>query len=344
MDTGAPPPYDRTGWLCLCKAITSFTAADDFVVITLNETTSWEQLRKDALEAVNAERLPGNIELPALPQAVSEFVVKAANPDFDVRVLAAIVEKDAALTLELLKHVNSALFALRKPVGCVRDAIMQIGINSAKTHLLAAGVRAATRSVRSKLINQSNFWSESLRRALFARELARSLNLDVGLAFLGGLLQDYLLPVLTNHFDADYVRYLETDRRDGMDLAEWERATFGWDHAAVGAYFAAKWNFPDDLLCAIICHHSLPVLLERRGSEVFKLFPVAMSALLPDQLCQSPNGVRELIMIDQKSTALNLETICRLVDDDQTRLSEGQNAPAPLCSVLAATRRAMDLE
>lgn len=314
------------------------------VLIATTDRVDWEQLRTAAINAVNADTLPRSIELPALPQAVSEFVARASNPDFDIRVLAAIVEKDAALTLELLKHVNSALFALRKPVGSVRDAIMQIGINSAKTHLLAAGVRAATRSIRSKLVNQRNFWNESLQRALFARELAHKLKLDPGLAFLGGLLQDYLLPVLTNHFDKEYIQYLNIDALDGRDLVDWERETFGWDHASVGVYFAAKWNFPDDLLCAINCHHSLPALLEHRDSELFKLFPVAMAALLPDQLRQCRNGVRELIRIDQNSPAIKLDEVCQLVDEDQSKLAEGGEGTSGLCAMLAATRRAMQQE
>ncbi len=299
----------------------------------------WLKLRTELIGSVNEDTLPRAIELPALPHAVTEFIEKAANPNFDVKVLAAVVEKDTALTVELLKHVNSASFALRSPVRSVKDAIMHIGINAAKTHLLAAGMRAATRAIKSKLINQRNFWNESLQRALFARELARKLKLDPGLAFLGGLLQDYLLPVLTNHFDKDYIRYMDTEFQNGRDLADWERETFGWDHAAAGAFFAAKWHFPDDLLCAIYYHHSLQTTLENRGPEFFKLFPVAMSGMLPDQLGQVRNGFHELIRVDEKSSAIGLEELCKVVDEEQLRLAEGYEIPNHLSSALAETRR-----
>ena len=304
----------------------------------------WAQLRAETVSAVDAENLPRSIELPALPHAVSEFVEKASNPNFDVKVLAAIVEKDTALTVELLKHVNSASFALRSPVRSVKDAIMHMGINSAKMHLLAAGMKAATRAMKSKLINQRNFWKESLQRALFSRELARKLKLDHGLAFLGGLLQDYLLPVLTNHFDGDYIRYMTTDFHDGRDLADWEREVFGWDHASAGAYFAAKWHFPDDLLCAMYFHHSLQTTLEPRGPEFFKLFPVAMAGMLPDQLRQVRNGFHELIRVDEKSSAIGLEELCKVVDEEQMRLAEGYEIPNHLSNVLADTRRIIALD
>lgn len=300
---------------------------------------SWASLRAKAIESISAEDLPPSIELPALPHVVTEFVEKSSQPDFDLKVLSTIVEKDSAMTVELLKHVNSAAFSMRTPIRCVKDAIAKIGVNNARTHLLAIGVRAATRAIKSRLINQRNFWNESLQRGLFAREVARRMQLDPGLAFLGGLLQDYLLPVLTNCFDKEYVQFLETDGRDGRDLIDWEREQFGWDHASAGAWFAATWHFPDDLLCAIFYHHSLRFTLEDHGPEVFKLFPVAMAGMLPDQLRQTGNGFQELIRVDAQCPALGLDEVCKVVDEEQMKLAEGYEIPNQLSNVLTQTRR-----
>ncbi len=305
--------------------------------------SDWASLRENAVAAINTDNLPKAIELPALPHAVSEFVQKASDPNFDVKVLAAIVEKDSALTVELLKHVNSAAFSMRTPIRSVKDAILHIGINAAKTHLLAVGMRAATRAIKSRLINQRNFWNESLQRALFAREIARKMKLDMGLAFLGGLLQDYLLPVLTNYFDRDYISFLDNDAKDGRELVDWERERFGWDHASAGAWFASKWHFPDDLLCAIYYHHSLTFTLEDHGPEVFKLFPVALSGMLPDQMHQVTNGFHELIRVDHQCRAMALDEVCSLVDEEQMRLAEGYEIPNHLSFILKEARRVMTL-
>jgi len=131
----------------------------------------WKTLSSTSVASVKSELLPASIELPALPHAVTEFVQKAASPNFDLKELAAIVEKDGALTVELLKHVNSAIYAMKNPVRNVRDAIVHIGINSARLHLLAVGMKAATRALKTKLINQRNFWNESLQRALLPAKL-----------------------------------------------------------------------------------------------------------------------------------------------------------------------------
>lgn len=300
---------------------------------------NWATLRQKALSSVDIGRLPKSIELPALPHAVSEFVEKSANPNVDLTTLAGIVEKDSALTVELLRFANSAGSASRSTIRSAKDAIGQLGLNNTRTHLLAAGMRAATRATKSRLINQRNFWNESLQRGLFAREVARRLKLDAGLAFLGGLLQDYLLPVLTNHFDKEYLFYLGTEFSEGRNLVEWERKTFGWDHATAGAALASSWNFPDELLCAICYQHALPTILGSEEMEFFALFPVALSGLLPDQLRQMRNGFHELVRVDALCRQIALEDTCRIVDEEQMRLAEGYEIPNHLSAMLTETRR-----
>lgn len=302
----------------------------------------WAVLRENAIASVSVARLPKVIELPALPHAITEFVEKSANPNVDLRVLSAIVTKDSALTVELLKMVNSAAYARTSRVGSVHEAVMIMGVNAVKSHLLAAGVKAASRAIKSRLINQRNFWNESLQRALFAREVARKLKLDPELGFLGGLLQDFLLPVLTNHFDKLYISFLETDAKEGRDLAEWERETFGWDHASAGAYYATQWHFPDELLCAIFFHHSLETVLQDPELNLFRLFPCTLAGLLPDQMRQVPSGLRELIRVDSQCHAIELDDVCQTVDQQQTEMAEGYEIPRQLAKVVEETRRIME--
>ena len=303
----------------------------------------WKTLSSTSVASVKSELLPASIELPALPHAVTEFVQKAASPNFDLQELAAIVEKDGALTVELLKHVNSAIYAIKNPVRNVRDAIVHIGINSARLHLLAVGMKAATRALKTKLINQRNFWNESLQRALFAREIAKCMKLDPGLAFLGGLLQDYLLPVLTNNYDKQYLQFLAVPLGQGKDLSAWERETFGFDHASAGAHFAAQWHFPPDLLCSIFFHHSLESTLQGTHAEFFKLFPIALASLLPDQLHQSPAGFQTLIKVAKHCSAFDLKEVCEAVDAEQMKLAEGYEIPNHLSHLLEKTERTMGI-
>ncbi|MDG1896750.1 MAG: HDOD domain-containing protein [Fuerstiella sp.] len=247
---------------------------------------NWASLRANALESIQSVSIPNDVEIPALPQAVTEFSQRAADPDVELRELASIVETSAGLTVELLKFVNTARLRTTSPIGDVSTAIARVGIRSASSYLIATGVKAANKSLGSKLIHHGHAWSESLQKALFAQAAARTLKLNAGLAFMGGLLQDFMLPALTNRFENDYVSFLENDAKDGRDMADREQETFGWNHASTGAFIAGQWGLPDDLLCAIYYHHSLHESLSRPEVEMFKLFPITLSGLLPDQLRQ----------------------------------------------------------
>lgn len=167
------------------------------------------------------------------------------------------------------------------------------------------------------------------------------MKLDPGLAFLGGLLQDYLLPVLTNNYDKQYLQFLLVPLGQGKDLSSWERETFGFDHASAGAHFAAQWHFPPDLLCAIFFHHSLESTLQGNNAEFFKLFPVALASLLPDQLHQSPTGFQTLIKVAKNCSDFDLKEVCQTVDVEQTKLAEGYEIPNQLSQLLEQNQRAI---
>ncbi|MEZ6059465.1 MAG: HDOD domain-containing protein [Planctomycetaceae bacterium] len=302
------------------------------------ETLNWTQLRSAALDELASLEFPDDIEIPALPQAVTQFADRASDPNVEVPELAAIVETCPGLTFEILKYVNSANFGLKNPIRSVAQAISHIGLNAAKTYLIAAGVKAATAAMESRLLNHRNFWNESLQRGLFARATAAHLKLDSGLAFMGGLLQDFMLPAMTNQFDSDYIMFMEYEAKSGRDMVDWEQETFGWNHAAAAALVAQKWHFPDDLVCALFYHHSLKTTLGRPEMEFFKLFPVTMSALLPDQLMQCPTGIAELIRVDSRCSAIDLDELCRIVDQQQMEQADGFEIPNHLYSMVQDER------
>ncbi|MCP4782169.1 MAG: HDOD domain-containing protein [Fuerstiella sp.] len=313
-------------------------SAADSAAESAADSLNWANLRATALESIQSVSVPSNVEVPALPEAVTEFSQRAADPNVRIRELAVIVEKSAGLTVELLKFVNTARLRTAMPIGDVATAIARVGISGTSTYLVAMGIKAANSARTSKLIHHGRAWSESLQKALFAQAAARTLNLNAGLAFMGGLLQDFMLPALTNRFDSEYVQFLENDAKDGRDLAEWEQETFGWNHASTGAFVASQWGLPDELLCAIYYHHSLHESLSRPEIEMFKLFPVTLSGLLPDQLRQCGRGITQLIAVDGKCAAIDLDELCRIVDEEQRSIADGFNIPDQLSSIVREVR------
>jgi serine/threonine-protein kinase len=244
--------------------------------------------------------------------------------------LAAVVETDTGLTLELLKHINSAFIGLRQKAKTVQQAISLLGLRQTRLFVIAAGTQAAICARKSKLLHQTSFWNSSLQKALFAREVAKLLSADPDVAFAGALLQDYLLPVLSNELYEKYVAFVDQRPQQPECLCDHERQLYGWDHAAAAASLAHRWKLPDDLVCCILFHHhGLSILADRRLAKS-PVSAVALSALLPDQLRQHYYGLEQLVLLQQKWPAFNLEELVAKVDAEHAASGMGIANDFPL--------------
>ena len=299
---------------------------------------SWTELCADAIASVKNCDLSSEIQIPTFPAALTEFMQAAEDPNVEFRTLGKIIEHDPGLTLDLLKCVNMCKYSAQSPVRNTTEALLRMGISSARAYLMVVGMQSSLLSFGSKLMNHRNFWNEAMQKALFAQSAAELLNTDRSFAFMGGLLQDYILPVLTNQFDDDYIAYLKGEGSDGMPMHEWEESRFGWNHATAGAFIASRWHLPDDLLCAIYHHHDMDFPLKAAQPELFSLFPATLAALLPDQLRQVPNGMERLLRADSQSKAFDLNSLCEQVDNELESIAQGSELPARLTPAVAIAR------
>ena len=290
----------------------------------------WAAIREESLSGFTLAALPPTMKLPALPHAVTLFVQKSNDPNATAQDLAKIVETDTGLTLELLRHVNSSFVGLRHKVAGVRQAISLLGQRQSKLFILTTGMQAAIQAKKSKLLNQSGFWNASLQKALFAKEVALLLKTDADLAFAGSLLQDYLLPVLTNELFDEYLNFIQTRDQQPLCIDEFERMSFGWDHPMGSAGLAHRWHLPDELVCCILFHHHGLKILAHPQLRRSSVAAVALSALLPDQLQQHYHGLDDLFRLEEKWAAFNIEQLAQTVDEKHAEMGLGVRNDFPL--------------
>jgi len=290
----------------------------------------WAALREEGFAGFTMSVMPPNVQLPALPQAITLFVQRSVDETISMDELARILETDAGITIALLKHVNSSHLGLRIKAKSVQQALSLLGRRPSRLFVMATGTEATIRARKSKLINQSAFWNASLQKALFAREVALILKTDADVAFAGGLLQDYLLPVLTNDLFDRYLEFVES--RDSLPetLSEYEQVEMGWDHGLAGACLAHQWGLPDDLVCCMLYHHGGLKLLSHPSLGRSPVVAVAMSALLPDQLRQHYRGLELLKKLEPMWPDFRLEQLAETVDRQHEAMSPGVRNDFPL--------------
>lgn len=290
----------------------------------------WQQLREKHLGVHFEDIIPPNIKLPMLPSVVIEFTRKAEDPDVSTQKLTKIIESDAGITTELLKYVNSAMVGLRNKASSVQQALNLLGIRTVKLFLITTGMKSALSSRQSKLVNLKNFWATNLERAIFSREVARLLGTDSDLAFAASMLQDSLLPVLTNELYKYYVSFCELPEESTLNMTTFEDQTFQWNHTLATAAVMHHWGFPDDLICCILFHHKGLTVLSDAELAKTPIAAVAVASLLPDPLNQERQGLLRLHKLQGLWPRFDLAQVVESVDQQYQELSSGISPDFPL--------------
>lgn len=299
---------------------------------------NWSELRESLLGATPKSVVPPSVKLPILPLAITKFAERADDPEASPGELARLIESDTGLTCELLRYVNSSARGLTHRASSAPQAVTLLGIRECKLYLLTKAVQRAMKNRESKLVNLRDFWAGNLERALLARETAKLLGADPETAFAAGMLQDFLLPAVTNDLFAKYVEFTQLAREEPTSLVQFEQKTFGWDHAEAAALVMHGWGFPDELICCVRLHHHGVKLLKDEKLKQTAAAAVAVSAFTPDPLQQTPGGMELLKRLGSAWPAFDLLALAEKVDRDFQELSPGGAYPF---SLLKRVRKAL---
>ena len=183
-------------------------------------------------------------QLPSIPAVLQELIVSFDNPDLDSQHLARKIGQDQALSAKVLRVANSAFYGLPRQVGSVQEAVTVLGFGAVRSLVLSAGFVDAFSTDDATCVDRNLYWQRSLVTATYAKAVAKYLRQDGEMAFSAGLLCDIGILVL-DVCDHERFTALWQSVQDGENgLIEAERASFGFDHAELGAEVARRWKFP----------------------------------------------------------------------------------------------------
>jgi HD-like signal output (HDOD) protein len=308
------------------------------MITSVAATVNWEQLRQSILSVANARPAPPWVKLPSPPTALLRCMQKSKDPAAAAADLAPLIEKDAGLTCQILRFANSSNHGFAQPAQTVALALSRLGIRQTLMYLTAEVMNQAMKASSSKLLNINAFAATSLERALFARRIARLLGADDELAYCAALISDSLLPVVTNQAFRTYLRFAEEQSSAPKRLIEFEQKEFRWTHPWMTASIVHAWGFPDDLTCCIALHHTGVRLLEDPTLRCTATAAVAVASLLPDQLPQEPDGLRQLRQLNERLPGFDLKEIAQAVDAEFRETCPELENPFPLVRQLSRHR------
>ncbi|NQU19659.1 MAG: HDOD domain-containing protein [Candidatus Nealsonbacteria bacterium] len=229
---------------------------------------------------IDPRKLLAGAQLPALPQSAIRLLELSQDPDNGPGEFTVPIESDPGLAGQVLRFVNSSYFGFSREISSVKLAITLVGIRTIKNFALWSAVFSLMPNPRCGPFDLKKLWQDSLRRALFARAVAKLIGVkEPEEPFAAALLQDMAVPLLAKEAPQLYEKLLET-RENGMRLSALEQRVCGWTHAEAGGIMARGWNLPESFSVLVESHLDVERWAAQPEAEGDKL-SVALSALLP---------------------------------------------------------------
>jgi len=192
--------------------------------------------------------------LPPLPAVALELLGLLDDSQVPLRRISALLRIDPALSAEVLRVANSALYGVSRRVEEISHAALVLGSEVIKRIALTVAINRFSRNAgRDRLLRKC--WDHSLATALLAERLAPSLGQESGRAYMAGLLHDVGRLALIACYPAEYAHLLAVVREYSLDELESERELFDIDHCEAGCWLAEEWKLPEAFAHAIARHH-----------------------------------------------------------------------------------------
>ena len=233
------------------------------------------------------DKMLNTIRIPPRPSLLLEVQRELNSSDPAPQNLSAIIGQDVAMAAALLKLANSAFIGLRLKAKSVDQAVMRLGME--QCCLLLTGLLAReVVQVEGIVLNQ--FWDSSNKRAQAMSYFAKKMTLcRSDLAHTFGLFSNIGVPLMMSKFP-DYSAVLEGAlRAEPCVTTHAEDRHFGINHAALGSLLARTWGLPDEVVDAILLHHSYEVLRDQNTSNTVRNM-IALSLLVDYAITNYQSG------------------------------------------------------
>ena len=196
-------------------------------------------------------------DLPAIPAVISDVINELENPNYDARKVATLIEQDQGITARLLRMANSPFYGLAKKISTIDLAIVILGSNVLKEILISLLLHRVFRNVKNTIFDVKQFWNYSIFCGAAARFLSRKLGYKlVSEAFVAGLMHDIGILILMDKFRNNFAKSCRLQSEENFSIIEAEMEVFECTHCDVGAWFAEKWNLPEQIVSAFYNHHT----------------------------------------------------------------------------------------
>jgi len=194
-------------------------------------------------------------DLPPLPQVAARAIRISADSDTSSKQLQNLIRTDQALSAQLLRVANSAMFGRMREVATLTEAILTLCFSTARSVVIASSVKNLYNRGPANL-KERILWEHALATAITGSAFSRSMRFSVTEeVFLAGLMHDIGKSAMVLKFPESYIALLRRIQEEGGDGLNMELDTFGFDHSMVGEALLRSWNLSEGIEATVRWHH-----------------------------------------------------------------------------------------
>ncbi len=217
-------------------------------------------MNKDLIS--KTKNLLEKVGIPRQPQVVLDLVDEVKRPETDYAKIAEILEKDIAMSAQVLSLCNAPFFGLRQKKNTIKEALAVIGVKNLKKCVLASALHDAFKNDRVQQNDFDAFFEHSLLIAQACQHVAKhigTLDEDTGIdpdeAYLVGLFHDCAMPIISKKHP-EYFTILREELKDkNHSMTAIEEQHFMTNHCIAGAFVTKAWKFSSLIYEPIRFHH-----------------------------------------------------------------------------------------
>ncbi len=195
-------------------------------------------------------------QLPSLSNVALEILRLSRDEQASMDDLAKVIKTDPALTVKMLKAVNSSLFNLNREISSIKEAVNMLGMRSVRVLALSFSLADSAKGDSSDDFDFEAYWRRSLSHAVAARLIGQAAAPKTAEeAFVSGLLADLGSVAAWRCAPELYHEVIKEWRLHERSLQVIEAEKFGDHHAALSGKLLKQWGLPNTLCEAVRSHH-----------------------------------------------------------------------------------------
>lgn len=251
-------------------------------------------------------------DLPPMPVVATKVLQLVESGKADAAEISRAISSDPAVSARILKISNSTFYGCRRKIQTLAEAVVVLGHNTLKGLAVAASLKEIYKPAG---LIENMLWEHSFGAALAAKIIAgHTPQVSADEAFLAGLFHDLGKIIMNLREKEKFQQVIERCYNEMLMFEEVEKTVFPYTHAELGAYVLEKWNLPEDLITAVMLHHTFAF------PDPENIYQQNMTAItsLADLICVKLGiGTRAAM----EELDLNRSQAARILELDENRLN-----------------------